>query len=500
MAALISTPSNLIPLLIILICFISSSEVSSLSSNGVDNLYGLFSTKTPYSYVENDNLTIIKPQEECKPIHINMVHRHGHRYPSSGSLKDYADLSQKINQGQKLDPDLNFTLPWFTPFSLQQKSHLTRVGESELYHLAKRIKTRFPDIFKDHDYLPWTYNFMSTNKERTIHSSNSLASGLFEESGSLANRSIQPISIVVSSKDPNDTLLRFYNACPNFVANIEGNDQVMAEFLKFQSGQTMQQVKDKVARKLNLTATGNTGDNELSYNELDAIYTSCSYELSMQKGSSMDSGICALLDEEDRRVLDYANDLGDFYQFSNPENSITFAIACPLVDNILTTVNDAAMAHRNKSGTIHGVFRSTHSKAVMMMFTLLGLNKQTEPLMHDTYPEMSVNRSLHGSYRVPFAANFYFVLYGCPENVLKIQLYWNEQLVKVPGCTSAEDCDLDDFFNYFKQIQTDCESTFEKLCDVSSSSASSSTVHLSSFLVGCFSSILYVISYFKFSF
>lgn len=148
----------------------------------------------------------------------------------------------------------------------------------------------------------------------------------------------QPISVVVNSKDPNDKVLRFYDACPNFVANIEDNDQVIEEFLKFQSEQVMRQVKDKVERKLNITTTGKTGEKELSYNDLDSIFTSCSYELSMplHGSSSMDSGICALLDEEDRRVLDYANDLEDFYRLSNPQNPITFAIACPLVDDILT--------------------------------------------------------------------------------------------------------------------------------------------------------------------
>ena len=270
---------NFIALLILMVCFVSSSIISSPTS--VDHLYGLFSTKTPYSFVENDNLTIIKPQEECKPIHINMVHRHGHRYPSSGTLKEYADLSRKINHGQVPDPGLNFSLPWFTPFTTQQRSHLTRVGEAELYHLGKRIKARFPDIFKGHDYSPWRYTFMSTNKERTIHSSNSLASGIFEGAGSLASGGIQPISVVVNSKDPNDKVLRFYDACPNFVANIEDNDQVIEEFLKFQSEQVMRQVKDKVERKLNITTTGKTGEKELSYNDLDSIFTSCSYELSM---------------------------------------------------------------------------------------------------------------------------------------------------------------------------------------------------------------------------
>ena len=455
--------------------------LSICSASHGDDLYGLFSTKTPYSFVENDNLNISRPSAECKAFHVNMVHRHGHRYPSSGDLKDFADLSRKINRGQVVESNLNFSLPWYTPFFKAESSHLTNVGELELYQLSKRIKARFPSIIHDNKYSPWKDVFMSTNKERTIHSANALSAGFFEGVGSLAGGKIQPITIVVSPRDPNDKLLHFYDACPNFVSNIADNQQVVAEFMEFQKGQEVQLVKEKIKKKLNLTLL----DDDLSYDNLDSIFISCAYELSMLNGS-MNSGICALLDEEDRKVLDYAHDLEDFYQVSNPRNPITYAIACHLLDDIMKTLRDAAAVSKSKS-VVRGVFRSTHSKAVMMMFTLLGLNKQTEPLMHDNYLEMSMNRSFHGTRIAPFSANFYFVLYGCSGDRVKVQFYWNERLQKLPGCLSIKDCDLDDFFLHFKDIQIDCAATFEKLCETRSSSSTSLM------LIGCSTLIMFLL-------
>ncbi|XP_066913759.1 multiple inositol polyphosphate phosphatase 1-like [Clytia hemisphaerica] len=426
----------------LLICaFIAHSVLSSQE--------GLFSTKTPYSFIENDELNVTKPHPECIVKQINMVHRHGHRYPSGGDTTKFKQLSDKINTG-RVAPGLNFTLPWYSPFEMKQKSMLTRTGEKELYGIGQRIKKRFPDLLKA-EYSPVTQYFMSSNKVRTIHSANSIASGLFDGNGALGGGRIQPIAIDVSPKDPNDRLLRFYDACPKYIRNIDDKNETIIEYLKFQKGAEVQEVKKKVEQKLNLK--------DLSFTNLEMIYVGCAYQLGMFDGT-LESGFCALLEKEDRQVFEYASDLEKFYTESNLQNPITYEIGCFLLKDILTTLEQVV---ENETESV-GIFRSTHSQAVTMMFSLFGLNKQTTPLRHDNYVEL-LNRHFRSSIIAPFSANFYFVLYEC-SGEWKIQLYWNERLVKMPCCVSELDCGFDVFMDHYKDMADSCSETFDDLCDL----------------------------------
>ena len=55
----------------------------------------LFSIKTPYSFIENTNTEITKPNPQCVVKQLNFVHRHGHRFPSKTYIQKFKKLSKK---------------------------------------------------------------------------------------------------------------------------------------------------------------------------------------------------------------------------------------------------------------------------------------------------------------------------------------------------------------------------------------------------------------------
>ncbi|XP_066913756.1 multiple inositol polyphosphate phosphatase 1-like isoform X2 [Clytia hemisphaerica] len=402
-----------------------------------------FAIKTPYALHENTDVLILRPQPQCKVKQLNFVHRHGHRFPSKNYILNFKELSKLINWKVESPPEMVLGLPWEPPLDEDHKSHLTHVGEKELYNIGIRTRKRFPELFEQR-YNTRRFKFMSTNKLRTTHSATSLAAGLFDGDGSLHGR-IQPIALDIS---PNDCrVLRFYDNCHRYKQEIKKNAIALSEHEKFLHGKEIKKVADKIKVKLNLPSI------RLTHRSLDAIFIGCAYELSMFDGS-LDTGLCSLLDDEDRRVLEYADDLEKFYTSANPNNPLTYQIACPLLKDML----DYLQASRDGDTMLVGIFRSAHSTAMLMMYTLLGLNKQHVPLRSENFQQiLNWRRQYFRSSQItPFAANFYFVLYEC-SGEWKIQLYWNERLVKMPCCVSELDCGFDVFMEYYQKIVQECD-------------------------------------------
>jgi len=412
----------------------------------------LFSIKTPYSYLQNDDLRLVKPSAQCTVKQLNMVHRHGHRFPSKSYILKFRELAEKIDWNTG-NPDQLLGLPWDPPLDENHKSHLTHVGENELYNIGLRTRARFAEVF-ERPYNSRRFRFISTNKLRTTHSTNSLGAGLFDGVSTIHQHRIQPIALEVNSDD--DKTLKFYSNCERYKKAIVNNESAILEFHKFTSNSP--EVK-RVAEKVQ-SRTGRP-DLSLTYRNLDAIFVGCTYEIAMF-GGSMESGLCALLDEDDRMVIEYANDLENFYISSDQNNPLSYKIACPLLKEIIRTLQDA---NKGRSSLL-GIFRSAHSTAILMLYTLLKLNEQSIPLRHDNYDQLKGDsRHFRSSLISPFAANINFVLYECDEGRTKIQLYWNERLQKIPCCSNDVDCDFEVFLKCYEDITDNCDENFEEFCE-----------------------------------
>ena len=165
----------------------------------------LFGTKTPYSLIQNLDLNVTFPKG-CQPIQVNMIHRHGNRYPSAKSVKRMNIVISKINEAfgelsngernvaQIISGESKINLPVQNRFQSETEKLLSTVGQKELYELGKRIKQRFPHLFEK-KYSPLTYKFRSSCKIRCTRSANALAAGLFEHRGTLGLDKLQPVGI-----------------------------------------------------------------------------------------------------------------------------------------------------------------------------------------------------------------------------------------------------------------------------------------------------------------
>lgn len=407
-----------------------------------------YSTKTSYELSVNNGDAILfkRPGGSCKPIHINMVHRHGNRYPSTKDIKGMHLVAKIINEAVNVSSELPLKRPWKCPFTEAHDKLLSTVGESELYGIGKSIVKNFPEIFEQ-KYSPLLYSFESTCKLRCTHSANALALGIFEDLGTIGKYKSQPIAILVEPCD-HDLNLRFFDLCKKYIVDVEDNKTALLEKDKFDKGPEMKKVLHKVAWKLGLP------DSSISAKDLKSIYVACAYDLGMFHGAS---GICSLLDEDELSVMEYSLDLKHFYKHFTAFK-ISFQSSCPLLKTMVESLKSAAS---NSTASFVGIFRSAHAETLIPLYALLGLYTDKENMLSSNYEKMK-NRNFRPACMTPFAGHIYFVLYQCEKNEYKIQMYVNERLTKIPCCESAEDCDFKTFLNCYEKVVNDCH--FDQMC------------------------------------
>ena len=181
--------------------------------NHLDNidLHKRSSTKTPYEYVANTNTTLnAHIGENCRPVQIWLVVRHGTRYPSKSGVRalnhEIHLLAQKFNKNRhkvryvvqylkhllqslfwcqatkinlisinhfsKAAQELIDKLLLWKPntiddFGEEHAKFLHHVGEKEQILIAERYAERFPSLLKG-DYHPELFKFRSTYTQRYL--------------------------------------------------------------------------------------------------------------------------------------------------------------------------------------------------------------------------------------------------------------------------------------------------------------------------------------------
>lgn len=414
-----------------------------------------FGTKTAYHF-NNTSDSSLKYPEQCQPVHLNMVVRHGSRYPSDGDREEMEDLLNKLNEIYTASSPFrykNLTLPWNKPreWNDAEPSELSSVGENEQYNIAARFRSRFPEVFVK-EYWNKYYKFESADKLRTAQSAMSFAYGLFEARGPVAPSKFQPVAITFSGRE-NDRLLSSYKWCPRYEIDVE--EHGVEEIERFVKGPEIKNVTKQLEERLQIT-----GKLSLTFDFVEKIFRLCAFGV-MNRG---DNSWCSLLNEDDIKVLEYQDDLENYYEHSYG-NSLNHKIECTLLSDITQHLRDFSMG----KNTFRGVFRFTSSGTLVSLLTILGLFRDTVPLRADNYIQQN-KRQFMISNVVPMSANIAFVLYSCSSTEkagkleYKLQVLVNENPVPLSCCHGNITCGLDEFLSCFKETVDSCD--FDALCSL----------------------------------
>ncbi|NWX16762.1 MINP1 phosphatase, partial [Aegotheles bennettii] len=256
----------------------------------------------------------------------------------------------------------------------------------------------------------------------------------------------------------NDALMRFFDHCAKFVALVEENEAAMCQVHAFKEGPEMRKVLEKVASALCLPVE------ELNADLVQVAFLTCSYELAIK---NVTSPWCSLFTEEDAKVLEYLNDLKQYWK-RGYGYAINSRSSCILFQDIFQHL-DKAVEESKSSKPISSplIVQVGHAETLQPLLALMGFFKDKEPLKANNYLRQA-HRKFRSGRIVPYAANLVFVLYHCDQvktsrEEYQVQMLLNEKPLSFlhSNETISTYADLKD---YYRDILENCH--FKEECEL----------------------------------
>ncbi|KAM6067586.1 multiple inositol polyphosphate phosphatase 1 [Chlamydotis macqueenii] len=417
-------------------------------------LSGYFGTKSRYEEVNphlmRDPLSLgpagaaSRLPAACTPLQLRALLRHGTRYPTAGQIRRLGELHSRLLRRPAACPAAAALAAWQMWYEEGLDGRLAPQGRRDMEHLARRMAARFPALFARRRLV-----LASSSKHRCL------------QSGAAFRRGLGPSLRLGGDEtevEVNDSLMRFFDHCAKFVALVEENDAAMCQVDAFKEGPEMRKVLEKVASALCLPVE------ELNADLVQVAFLTCSYELAIK---NVTSPWCSLFSEEDAKVLEYLNDLKQYWKRGYGYD-INSRSSCILFQDIFQHL-DKAVEESKSSKPISSplIVQVGHAETLQPLLALMGFFKDDEPLKANNYVRQT-RRKFRSGRIVPYAANLVFVLYHCDqvktsEEEYQVQMLLNEKLMTFHHSneTISTYADLKD---YYKDILENCH--FKEECEL----------------------------------
>ncbi|KAK4433355.1 Multiple inositol polyphosphate phosphatase 1 [Sesamum alatum] len=361
------------------------------------------STATSYHIAKDISENSFVPSnipDQCTPIHLNLVARHGTRAPTKKKLKELEALATRLEvlleniREQKSTGIPTWLSGWKSPWTGKHKGgELISIGENELYELGIRTREKFPDLFKV-DYHPDIYPIKATQVSRASASAVAFGMGLFSDRGNLGPGRHRAFAVTSESR-ASDIMLRFHDCCQNYKA-----------FRKNQEP-SVDKLKEPVLNEVSL--------------------------------------------------LEWADDL-EVFVLKGYGNSLNYRMGVPLLEDVIQSMEQAIKA--KEDGLVPGSYemarlRFAHAETLLPFSCLIGLfldRPEFEQILREQPLELPLKppqkRIWRGSLVAPFAGNNMLVLYSCPANNSSkyfVQVLHNESPTPLAGCGNSDFCPFEVF-------------------------------------------------------
>ncbi|KAI3871729.1 hypothetical protein MKW92_004739 [Papaver armeniacum] len=442
-----SMAKSLVLILIVFFLSISSSSSSTANQQSFDVRQHL-STVTSYGAVKDvaDNSFVAsKIPDECTPIHINLVARHGTRSPTKKRIKELDRLATRLEAlvsetGNSTGGVPGWLSGWKSPWKGKKKGgELVIKGEEELYQLGVRMRERFPDLFAE-EYHPDIYTMKSSQIPRASASAVAFGMGLFNGKGTLGTGQHRAFAVTSESR-ASDLLLRFHDICQSYKNYRKSQEPSV--------GKLKEPILDEVASAMVKRYPMN-----FTRQDVASLWFLCKQEASLL---DITDQACGLFTPSEVSLLEWADDL-EAYILKGYGKSINYRMGVPLLQDVVQSMEEAIIAkeENHPPGTYEKArLRFAHAETVVPFSCLLGLFRESDEYKRiqrekalELPPKPPQKRSWRCSTVAPFAGNNMLTLYSCPSNKKSkyfVQVMHNEVPVPLPGCDNSDFCPFEDF-------------------------------------------------------
>ncbi|XP_006353427.1 multiple inositol polyphosphate phosphatase 1 isoform X1 [Solanum tuberosum] len=405
--------------------------------------------------------------DQCTPIHLNLVARHGTRAPTKKKIRELdaldAHLEVLVRDAKEHKQSLEKIPAWLAGWRSPWKGKVTggeliAEGEDELYHLGIRVRERFPDLFNE-EYHPDVYSIKTTQVPRASASAVAFAMGLFNERGKLGPGRHRAFAVTSESR-ASDIILRFHDCCQSYKAfrkSQEPNVDKLKEPL-------LNEITRELVRQYGLNFTNQ---------DVSSLWFLCKQEASLL---NITNQACSLFSPSEVSLLEWADDL-ELFILKGYGDTLNYQMGVPLLEDVVQSMEQAIKA--KEEGYAPGIYekarmRFAHAETLLPFSCLIGLfleESEFELIQREESlelpPKPPKNRNWRGSIVAPFAGNNMLILYSCQlDNSSKyfVQVLHNERPIALPGCNGSSFCP----FKVFKEkiVAPHLKHDYNMLCDV----------------------------------
>ncbi|XP_036428920.1 multiple inositol polyphosphate phosphatase 1b [Colossoma macropomum] len=412
-----------------------------------------FGTKCRYEEVNPhlmDNILFVNkslmgpPSPDCRAVHLVAVIRHGTRYPTIKNIKKMARLYDLV-KAEATGPDWwldDIRSKWRMWYTEDMDGKLVEKGKNDLRHLAVRLAETFPSLISEGNLRGDLMEFITSSKHRCVDSIKAFQEGLLQH---------WDVRGVGFKHYVNDSLMRFFDQCQRYVEDVENNKTALKEVEVFKSSEEMEEVRRRMASRLQIPLSQITSD------LVEAAFFLCSYEFAIK---SENSPWCNLLDEVDAEVLEYKNDLKQYWK-RGYGHDINRKSSCSLFHDLFRRLDQASYDYRFGEVTKAVSIQVGHAETLLPLLSLMGFFRDETPLTAENFSQQH-NRKFRTSWIVPYAANLLFVLYECSDG-LRLQFFINEKPMSFPNINHSAPL-YETVRNHFSDLLDGCD--FKKECEL----------------------------------
>lgn len=376
---------------------------------------------------------------ECELEQVQLLARHGERFPSHGEGQNYEKIMDKFhNYTNAFAGPLSFLndYEYFVPAkelydmeTTASNSEGTFSGTNDAMRHGLYFRSRYESIYNSSQPL----NVFTVNSFRVHQTADYFVRGFLGDDRSLPNW-----VVLSEEEDLGANSLTPKYSCSNYNHG-KRNDLIGNYDSSYLKKILHRLIKDNQGLQLS------TGD-------VDALFFWCAYETNV-RGSLP---FCNLFTNEEIIRHSYGNDLSRYYTYGNG-NNISLWASSQLLNSSLTLLTQEDPPSNN--GKIWLSF--THDTDIESFHASLGILQPKDHLPSDQiiFPSPYQVTSV-----VPQHARTYTEKYKC-NGESYVRYLVNDAVIPIPNCTDGPgfSCKLQDFKNYVDQRIGDAD--YETMCD-----------------------------------
>ncbi|OJJ44560.1 hypothetical protein ASPZODRAFT_134637 [Penicilliopsis zonata CBS 506.65] len=428
----------------------------------ISRLWGQYS---PYFAVREGDIKeqpgqlLLSPSipEGCQVTMVNILSRHGARYPTQHKSEIYAKLVHDIQRNVSAG-SLRGRYAFLAGYEYTLGADdLTALGERQMVDSGTKFYKRYASLARD--AVPF---IRASGSERVLVSGERFIDGFQQakEDDRAANHSqTKPFINVILGEGEGFNNSLDHGACGRFEASTRG-EAVQTNFTRL--------FAPSIRRRLQRDLAGV----KLELDEVVYLMDLCAFDtVARTSDGSLLSPFCSLFTPDEWVEYDYLQSLGKYYGYG-AGNRLGIAQGIGFTNELIARLTQSPV--RDETSTNHTLDRDertfplsaaiyadfTHDNGLVPIFFALGLYNGTPPL--DPRHVQDV-KSLHGfsaAWTVPFAARAYVEKMLCPgHDDYLVRVLVNDRVVPLHGCSdSLGRCPLDAFVGglHFNDVWKEC--------------------------------------------